>query len=63
MAIWLAEHDTKQFLLGHISQESNTPRMATTVVGGALRDAGYGNLLCVPAPADELYTIFEKGAE
>ena len=63
MAIWLAEHDTKQFLLGHISQESNTPRMATTVVGGALRDAGYGDLLCVPAPADELYTIFEKGAE
>jgi len=63
MAVWLAEHDTKQFILGHISQESNTPRMAMTVVGGALEQAGYGDLLCVPAPADELLTVFEKGAE
>ena len=63
MAIWLAEHETKQFVLGHISQESNTPRMAMTVVGGALRDAGYGGLYCAAAPADEQLTIIERGAE
>ena len=63
MAIWLAEHETKQFVLGHISQESNTPRMALTVVGGALRDAGYGHLYCAAAPADEQLTIVERGAE
>ena len=63
MAIWLAEHDTKQFILGHISQESNTPRMAMTVVGGELEKAGYGHLYCEPAPANDLLTIFEKGAE
>ncbi|MBQ3011675.1 MAG: MBL fold metallo-hydrolase [Oscillospiraceae bacterium] len=63
MAIWLAEHDTKQFVLGHISQESNTPRMAMTVVGGELEKAGYGHLSCQPAPANDLLTIIEKGAE
>lgn len=63
MAVWLAEHDTKQFILGHISQESNTPRMAMTVVGGALEQAGYGDLYCQPAPADGLLTIIEKGVE
>ena len=62
MAVWLAEHGTKQFVLGHISQESNTPRMAMTVVGGALEQAGYGSLYCAPAPADELLTITERGA-
>ena len=61
MALWLAEHDTKQFLLGHISQESNTPRMAKTVVGGALEQGGYGELFCEPAPADEVLHITEKG--
>lgn len=63
MAIWLAEHDTRQFVLGHISQESNTPRMAMTVVGGALEQAGYGHLFCASAPADESLTVLEKGAE
>lgn len=61
MAVWLAEHDTKQFILGHISQESNTHRMAMTVVGGALAEAGYGDLLCVTAPQDEQITVFERG--
>ncbi len=61
MALWLAEHDTRQFILGHISQESNTPRMAKTVVGGALEQGGYGHLFCQPAPADEQLTITEKG--
>lgn len=63
LALWLAEHDTRQMLLGHISQESNTPRMALNVVGGALEQAGYGTLYCRPAPADEPLTIIEKGAE
>jgi len=63
MAIWLAEHDTKQFVLGHISEESNTPRMAMTVVGGELEKAGYGHLFCQSAPANDLLTIIEKGAE
>lgn len=62
MAVWLAEHDTAQFILGHISQESNTPRMAMTVVGGALEQAGYGDLLCVAAPQDECLTVVERGA-
>ena len=61
MAVWLAEHDTKQFILGLISQESNTHRMAMTVVGGALAEAGYGDLLCVTAPQDEQITVFERG--
>lgn len=63
MAVWLAEHDTKQFVLGHISQESNTPRMAMTVVGGALEQAGHGHLYCSAAPANELLTIVERGIE
>ncbi len=63
MAVWLAEHDTTQFLLGHISQESNTSRMALQVVGGALEQAGYGSLYCEAAPANELLTITERGAQ
>ena len=47
--------------MGHISQESNTHRMAMTVVGGALAEAGYGDLLCVTAPQDEQITVFERG--
>lgn len=63
MAVWLAEHDTKQFVLGHISQESNTPRMAMTVVGGELEKSGYGDLYCEAAPAEGMLTITEKGVE
>ncbi len=62
MAVFLAEQGTKQFLLGHISQESNTPRMAMTVVGGALEQAGYGHLYCAAAPANDLLTMIEGGA-
>ena len=37
--------------------------MAMTVVGGELEKAGYGHLYCQPAPANDLLTIIEKGAE
>lgn len=40
-SILLAEHGTKRILLGHLSQENNTPRLAYETVEKALFDRGF----------------------
>lgn len=63
LAVTLAEHGTGQIILGHISKESNTPRLAAKVVGRALEEAGHGDVFLTPAPAEGRLTIQVKGGK
>lgn len=61
LAVFMAEHGTRQLVLGHISQESNTPQLAVKVVGQALDEAGYGDVYLAAAPAEGMLTVPVKG--
>ena len=50
----LAESGTRQFVLGHLSRENNSPARAFQTVSAAL--TGSGAMLCV-APAEERLTL------
>lgn len=60
-AVDLAAHGTGALVLGHISQESNTPKLALKVVGEALQEAGYGYVSLSAAPAEGLLRLEVKG--
>lgn len=61
LAVTMAEHGTKQFILGHISKECNTPQLATCAVVQALSEAGHADVYVAPAPAEGRLTIPVKG--
>jgi phosphoribosyl 1,2-cyclic phosphodiesterase len=51
-AVRAAEHGTAEIILGHLSQENNTPELAYRTVSEALRRAGFSPRLSV-APRSE----------
>ena len=57
LAVTLAEHGTEQFVLGHISKENNTPRLAYDTVAEALNRSGHGDTYLAAAPAEGCLTI------
>lgn len=57
LAVTLAEHGTNQLVLGHISKENNTPRLACRTVGEALEATGHGDVDLTAAPAEGCLTI------
>lgn len=61
LAVFLASHGAGALALGHISKESNTPKLALKVVGEALEAAGYGHVSLSAAPAEGLLRIPVKG--
>ncbi len=50
LAVELLHPELLVVVLAHLSQESNTPALARTVVGGALRDNGFQGKLEVASP-------------
>lgn len=63
LAVEMASRGTTQLVLGHISKESNTARLALKVVGTALEKAGYGNVFLSAAPPEGLLGVSLKGGE
>lgn len=61
LAVELAAHGAKDLVLGHISKESNTPKLALKVVGSALEEAGYGDVSLCAAPPEGLLRVEVKG--
>lgn len=62
-AVELASMGTAQLVLGHISKESNTPKLALKTVGEALEKAGYENVFLTAAPPEGLLSISVKGGK
>ncbi|MEE0204794.1 MAG: MBL fold metallo-hydrolase [Oscillospiraceae bacterium] len=61
LAVTLAEHGTRQLVLGHLSKENNTPRRALETVSQALNRAGYERMFLQVAPVEGLLRVPVKG--
>lgn len=57
LACALAESGTGSIVLGHLSQENNTPRKAFDAVRAALDSAGFGAVALAVAPRDGDMTV------
>lgn len=51
---FLAENGTEEIILGHLSEENNTPELALSLSQKALRDAGYDAVKLKTAPRSVL---------
>lgn len=54
----LAGHGLKRVILGHISENSNTPETAEAAVAGALRELGYGDVAVCLAGMNETGDLY-----
>lgn len=61
LAVTMADHGTRQLILGHISRENNTPDKALETVSRALRQAGFGGVTLAAAPMEGCLTVSVKG--
>ena len=57
LAVTLAEHGTRQLVLGLLSKENNTPRRALETVSQALNRAGYERMFLQVAPVEGLLRV------